>query len=215
MNLDEFSTLNFEQNETFDEQALITNYQNFTNSKQINNTNQMGTGQAAILSENVQVVEKKKPPPSRVDILLEDDEKMYLTDDDDTNDALMEDGSNKENQKSVPPEASHNQTRKHSTSNIIIDETNFKTQEESNKKLKQLNPYEICEKIHQLSRLTKLTILAPFIPTDSAYLSTQTSMPFFLSLEALAKESLNHNYLRCKVIAKLFNYSISSNPPHG
>lgn len=71
---------------------------------------------------------------------------------------------------------------------------------------------ETCdEEILKLKRLVKLTYLVPFICVPERPLEMLIE-PYFYSLAHLAGEAAKNRQFRCKVIAKLYNYSISSSP---
>ena len=80
---------------------------------------------------------------------------------------------------------------------------------EKSKKNKQIDFYEICSEIFQSKNLTIFTYLIPFLNSNHPRFQVfDKSMPFFTSLENLSNEASKHSSLRCKVIAKLYNYSI-------
>lgn len=81
------------------------------------------------------------------------------------------------------------------------------------KRIRFKEQYEICNEIHQLDRrLANLTYLVPYLTADDSCISKLVSIPYFLSLENLKKESQRNEFMRSKVEARLFNYAIQCPP---
>lgn len=80
------------------------------------------------------------------------------------------------------------------------------------KKTKKLDPYEICDKIVKIQRLVNWTYLAPYLTCDLDRVNSEASMPFFRSLKSLEQNAQSMNFMRCKVISKIFKYSLNSCP---
>jgi hypothetical protein len=78
---------------------------------------------------------------------------------------------------------------------------------------RQVDPNEICQDIFKFKRLANLTYIAPYMKTPEILPQPVLNyMPYFLSLDELAKEAATRSYMKCKVTAKLFEYSSSACP---
>ena len=84
----------------------------------------------------------------------------------------------------------------------------------SSKRAKKVDNQEISSDIYKLRKLTNITYLVPYL-TPGSLDEFVKSVPFFNSLEYLAEEAEKHNFFKCKVIAKLFRYSIKTCPHIG
>ena len=85
----------------------------------------------------------------------------------------------------------------------------------NSKRIKRVDSNEISSDIYKLKRLTSLTYIVPFLTSTSLNeINPQKTkhIPFYLSLEDLAEDASKTNYMKCRVNAKLFSYSISSCP---
>ena len=89
----------------------------------------------------------------------------------------------------------------------------------SAKRLKKIDAKEISSDIFKLKKLTALTYLVPCLTSSSIEEVSSTierplvkSMPHFLSLDYLAEEAGQRHYMKCKVTAKLYSYSLKTNP---
>lgn len=87
-------------------------------------------------------------------------------------------------------------------------ETNNTSKDENAK----IDPFQISEDIFKFKRLANLTYFVPFMQKKAENPNDLAFIPFFNSLEYLAKEAANRDQMKCKVVAKLFNYSVSTCP---
>lgn len=180
----------------------------------IENNSKVSSEKATLNNPDVQLRPKKQPSLfSQVDNLMKDDSEMYITDDEDDEEAL----------KVRPPVTqgvlNQNQNILNIPSTLEVDQEQPRAPIELSITIKprqhaQLDPTEICPDIFKLKRLTNLTYIAPYLdlktlPGNSEY---DQSMPYYTSLKYLAEIANKRDYLKCKVTAKLFNYSISSCP---
>lgn len=80
---------------------------------------------------------------------------------------------------------------------------------------KKIDPLEISQDIFMLNKLVNLTYICPFLSPSSLSFSDQMfhkQCPFYTNIKNLIEDSMSKPYIRCKVIAKLYNYSASSSP---
>jgi hypothetical protein len=78
---------------------------------------------------------------------------------------------------------------------------------------RRVDPIEICQEIFKFKRLANLTYIAPYMQTPEILPEPVLNfVPYFLSLNDLAKEAATRTYMKCKVTAKLFEYSSSACP---
>lgn len=71
--------------------------------------------------------------------------------------------------------------------------------------------YEICPEIHLLNeRLTRFTYLVPFLSTKS--ISGAKYLPYFLSLSGLKEEAVKNKFMKAKIEARIFDYSLQAPP---
>lgn len=87
----------------------------------------------------------------------------------------------------------------------------------SSKRTKKIDNIEISSDIYKLKKLTSLTYLVPYLTSSTLDDAKKfiKSVPCFNSLQYLAEEAEKHNFLKCKVIAKIFGYSIKTCPHIG
>ncbi|RNA18085.1 protection of telomeres 1 [Brachionus plicatilis] len=86
----------------------------------------------------------------------------------------------------------------------------------SPKMSKKIDPLAISQDIFMLKKLVNLTHICPYLSATSLGISTQMyqqQYPFYTNIKNLVEDSESKLYLKCKVIAKLYNFSAASSPP--
>ena len=80
---------------------------------------------------------------------------------------------------------------------------------------KKIDPLAISQDIYMLNKLVNLTYICPFMSSSVLDISDQMyqkQYPFYTNIKNLIDDSMTKPYIKCKVIAKLYNYSASSSP---
>jgi hypothetical protein len=76
-----------------------------------------------------------------------------------------------------------------------------------------IDPRKVSTEILKFKRLSSWTYLCPYI--ESTLNNSTKTLPFYLCLDDLAKDASNKKYIKCKLIAKLFEFSQTSGPSIG
>lgn len=160
-----------------------------------------------------------------IDKLLEDEENMYMTADDEDSDGqaskeketqMITDKENASPTKHVQSTLSRinlSPIKEVNTTNRNVTVSNLTLANLSPSPVKRVKKHdlnEISNDIMKLKRLVNMAYIVPYFNINSIPDNEESKVPYFNSLKHLEEEALRVNHLRCKVSAKLFNYSISS-----
>ncbi|CAF1029090.1 unnamed protein product [Brachionus calyciflorus] len=149
---------------------------------------------------------KKQSILSQVNQMMNEDTQMYYSSEEEVEEILERDKIQPEILTKIPILTENN-----NITNIIQEEPMI--QEEEQHQIDKYDPHEISEDIFKLKRLVNLTYLCPFINSDNLNMDEYSKMyPFYTSLKHFIQDSKSKKFLKCKVIAKLYNYSTLTSP---
>lgn len=145
-----------------------------------------------LLEKNSGPIEvKKRTILSQVNELMNEDTQMYYSE---------------EEEEQINEEAmSENQ-------NLLNQQTMAQDQVHENK---QIDPLAISQDIFILKKLVNLTQICPYLSPSVIGISTQTyekQYPFYTNIKNFLEDSASKLYIKCKLVAKLFNFSAISSP---